>query len=801
MKFKFLFMLFLFFPLFANAKIFDIPFISQVLPGDWNNTLNCGQTSYYMADKFLSNDDNLNSDDIKKIDDFLHEKFSDPIREYNGYYTDINKIKSIAENLGKYENVFIHKSTNDFEDIKKEIDADNLVIPLVRISMKSYLDGHFMLMIGFDEEYVYFNDPGKTFGKNKKYLIDDFLKVWKSQNYNYVVLKNKNNVLSKEEDAKKVENIVVSSDKSTIQEEIKNNIISSVSSIASSIVNNVSNIVIPDVQVTNNIVNNNENVGYGYGYGYGYGFNNQENESGGKGTIFLPNFEFVNKYIDKKLVIPLEFNFNDVTIDSSKYYFQMDYKINKDGQWENVFNSYSSNYYKYYAKQNNVNYFFRIRVCDLNSTCSNYKELSQKISLQSASDMTLIGYDGNDVVLDREEYFNICFDVKPDQVVLITKGTTIKLTPGCTIGVEGILLAMGEEDSKINITSMSDSPTTFWSFFKFSNSFGSFLNNVNILNGGYYYPKGLTYPAFIIDNSIVTLNNVDFISSMGQSGIYVQNNSAFYMVNSSVINAKTSSAVYLENSIGVLDNNILDNNLYGVYLKNVDERLVVSNNKISQSYFYPINGKNIFAKMENNYFINNKYNIISQDIDLTENKEYFLRKNIYQIKNAFVSNSSILNIEPGSVFKFEKNNGNFNIEGIIKSIGTVANPIVFTSIRDDLYGGDTDSVSINPNNGDWANINLNNSHNSVFVNNIFRYGGSYENNFYGMINIANSNNVLIRDSSFEKSYYGLNVNNSKDLRVSNCSIKNNFYGLYSQSSNLFLDNNNYDSNFINEIIK
>lgn len=829
MKFKFLFFFFLIFPFSVDAKIIDIPFISQVLPGDWNSTLNCGQTSYYMADKFLSNDSKLDSEDIKKIDDFLYNKFSDPVRNYNGYYTNTTKLKSVAENLGKYENVFINKASNDFDDIKTEIDNGNLIIPLVRISMKLDKDGHFMLMTGFDDTYIYFNDPGKTFGKGKKYLIDDFLNVWKSENYNYLILKKKKNntiedVTNKISDVNKnnkdniLENNNVSNSISTIsnppiynyltnlvkpfQDIVLKNIDeqSTVNSASNLILNNGSNIKNENVDIANN------NVGCGYGYGYGDSLSSSEtttNEGGGSSkVIYLPEFEFKNNYQENKLVIPFEFNFNNVATDISKYYFKMDYKINKDGKWENLFDNYNFNYYKYYVKTNNDTYYFRLKVCDLKNNCSDFKEISQKVSLKSASDMTLIGYDGNDVVMDRPEYFNVCFDVDPEQIILITKGTKIMLSPNCTMSIKGYLFAMGESDEKIKITSVSDSYQSYWSFIKFENSFGSILNNVEVTNGGYYFPKGYTYPKFIIDNSIVTLNGVDFSKSFGQSAVYVQNNSAFYMLNSSVRGSSVYPGVFIKESIGVLDNNIFDENLYGIYLSDVDERLSITNNKISNSRYYPIYGENGLAIIKDNLFLNNKYDILFEKINLQKEGEYFIRKGIYDIDEMNVGAGVNLNIESGSVFKLEQDGGVINVYGSIKAIGTVSEPIIFTSINDNEYGGVVTGYFTGFHHNNWAGINLKQtSNNTEFSNCIFRYGGKNNTELTGMINIENSADVKIANSMFEKSYYGLNIFGSKNINISNCNISNNFYGIVSNnSSNVVVENNYYSANLINELI-
>lgn len=817
----FLIFFFLIFPSFCFSKILDIPFIPQVLPGDWNNTLNCGQTSYYMADKFLSEDANLNFEDIKKIDDFLNIKFSDPIRNYNGYYTNTTKLKSIAEDFGGYEDVFISRTSNDFESIKNEINNGSLVIPLVRISMKLDKDGHFMLMIGFDEEYVYFNDPGKVFGKEKKYLIKDFLDVWKSENYNYLILKKKNKNI---ETNSKTDNI-----QSVVQDSIKNEIFSDNIDIVDSedvfnnlpknVVNNTigvsANSIVQSNQSSNlisiietndlnnkNDINNEYFVGYGYGYGNVFEDISQniiEDKGGASAPVYLPEFDFKINYKENKLVIPLEFDFYNVSTDISKYYFKMDYKINKDGEWKSLFDNYNLNYYKYYVKTNNDTYYFRLRLCDINNYCSDYKEVSQKVSLDSASDMNLIGYDGNDVVMDRKEYFNVCFDINPEQNILITKGVKITLSPYCNISIKGHLFAMGEPDERIYITSISDDVLNSWISIVFENSFGSILNNVDILNGGYYAPKGKKYPKIIVDNSIVTLDGVKFYKDAGQS-VYVHNNSAFYMLNSSIKYTSNSfNNVFIKDSIGVLDNNIIEGGGAGVRLINLDERFSVINNKITNNYFYPIHAENSFAIVKDNLFLKNRYNVLFLDLNLQEPGEYFLRKGVYSLKNVNIGAGVKLNIESGSILKMEQGYGNFNIYGSISAIGEKNNPIVFVSINDNEYENVESNFGFK--HDFWAGIHIRSSEKSIFDNCIFKFGARRDNDLNGVINIEDSNNIIIQNSTFKENYYAIKIKNSKNININNCNFSNNFYGINSLNSNILLNNNIYNSNIINEIIK
>mgnify|MGYP000846743174 FL=1 len=86
-----------------------------------------------------------------------------------------------------------------------------------------------------------------------------------------------------------------------------------------------------------------------------------------------------------------------------------------------------------------------------------------------------------------------------------------------------------------------------------------------------------------------------------------------------------------------------------------------------------------------------------------------------------------LTIEPGTIIKFKENCGlTVDTAGSITAVGTSALPIIFTSIRDDAHGGDTnkDGSNSKPAVADWSFIDLYNSRFSTFTHCQFYYGGS-----------------------------------------------------------------------------
>ncbi|NIV16488.1 MAG: hypothetical protein GWN62_36130, partial [Aliifodinibius sp.] len=148
-----IFLLFIFInPVFAEEIVLDVPFKSQVPPGDWTHTRNCGPTAaLMMASYYLSF--TPTTDDIKAMDDWLYEmEIISPqygVDIYNGNYTSLSDLQYLLSdyfNLGSIKKVYATELKQEY--VKEQIRRGNPVMIVARLNMQASGVGHFMLVIG-----------------------------------------------------------------------------------------------------------------------------------------------------------------------------------------------------------------------------------------------------------------------------------------------------------------------------------------------------------------------------------------------------------------------------------------------------------------------------------------------------------------------------------------------------------------------------------------------------------------------------------------------------------------------------
>lgn len=129
-------------------------------------------------------------------------------------------------------------------------------------------------------------------------------------------------------------------------------------------------------------------------------------------------------------------------------------------------------------------------------------------------------------------------------------------------------------------------------------------------------------------------------------------------------------------------------------------------------------------------------NIIEVNNDIDEPTTW-TAGNVYVIKEINISVRSVLTIEPGVVVKL-KGARITVVDGVISAKGTATNRIVFTSLADDSYCGDTngDGIATAPLKGDWQQINFNGTNGTIFQYVDILYAGTNTGGFYNAVKVS-----------------------------------------------------------------
>lgn len=164
-----------------------------------------------------------------------------------------------------------------------------------------------------------------------------------------------------------------------------------------------------------------------------------------------------------------------------------------------------------------------------------------------------------------------------------------------------------------------------------------------------------------------------------------------------------------------------------------------------------------------------------------------------------VNSGKTLTINPGAVLKFVNAGDAVTVSGTLDVRGSSSTPVYFTSLKDDLAGGDTnaDDDDTSPSAGDWQQIIIDSTGSSTINGAVVRYGGDYSccGGSGALIN-NNGGHLTVSDSRVSTSSAHGILANSGTTTVYSTEVNNNLYGITLVGGTSAIVNNNIHNNSV-----
>jgi hypothetical protein len=348
--------------------------------------------------------------------------------------------------------------------------------------------------------------------------------------------------------------------------------------------------------------------------------------------------------------------------------------------------------------------------------------------------------------------------------VTVEPGVTLRIDPGTVVKlwywdwklrIRGTLLAEGTAEAPIAFTSLLDDTrggdtnndggaTTpargNWGLIAFDTGSHGRIRHASITYGGYFSGFGLR----------------GMVESRGASDVEIED---------ATIASSAVDGLYAENaSLQVTRATFSDNAGYGIELNGLDSAApmeivdseFVTSSPTQRAGFIRLGDHPTRIELEGNRAEGTGWNGFLLQGDVIRDLELETTGGLPLIAESIISVAAgaTLTIPPGTIFKFRNWDWRLRVYGALSAEGTADAPIVFTSLRDDSRGGDTngDGATTGPAPGDWGLIAFNDGGHGRITHAIVAYGGYFSGSgLRGMVESRAGGDVRFEDVAIESS--------------------------------------------------
>jgi len=367
--------------------------------------------------------------------------------------------------------------------------------------------------------------------------------------------------------------------------------------------------------------------------------------------------------------------------------------------------------------------------------------------------------------------------INDDIVCTIPEGAIIKSITDGYLRVNGTLDVNGTETNPVVFTSLQDDtyggdtnndgsattpqPGDWGSVYIYGDSDNDGIGQFDYCNVRY---GGTSF------NQMVFFSNCDSGYFSNSEACYSVNNGlhslySTILINNSTFNNNEDDGINVGNGELQIDNCQFNNNgNYAAYLQSVTIKPYPNNSASG-------NGINAFG-------INGT---IAENMAWTETSTSVIMS---LIGNVTINDDIVCTIPEGTIIK-SISEGCLRVYGTLNVNGTETNPVVFTSLQDDTYGGDTnnDGTTTSPAPGDWDGIRLSGSSDKEGIGEFdfchIRFGGNISGLATANVYFDQSDSGFFNNSISEySSQLGVKINISSPIFYGSTFENNDSYGIY-----------------------